>query len=277
MVHEAHLPTTPTLTISSVSAVLRLNRPRQHNRIELEDIAVLGEILTRVECDSEVRVLVLTAGGPTFCAGYDIGALAEGLVTDGHPGGEGSFADLVDRIEDLRVPTICALQGSVYGGGTDIALACDFRIGARGIRMLMSASRLGVHYYYGGLRRYAERLGLGPAKRLFLSAQPVDANEMLRIGFLDEVVPEEALVSRVEEVASGLAAQAPGAIQGMKAALNRIARGTADPSEIDAAWLASLRSADVAERLSAWTEGRLPAFRGADSPSAAGRNAAIRG
>jgi enoyl-CoA hydratase len=261
MVDEAQPSTTPTLTISSVCAVLRLNRPEQHNRIELEDIAILSELLTRVERDSDVRVLVLTAGGPTFCSGYDIGALAKGLATDGHPGGESSFADLVDRLEDLRVPTICALQGSVYGGGTDIALACDFRIGARGIRMLMSASRLGVQYYYGGLRRYVERLGLGPAKRLFLSAQPVDANEMLRIGFLDEVVLEERLVSRVDEVASGLAAQAPRAVQGMKAALNRVARGAAVPAEIDAAWLASLRSADVAEGLAAWAEGRLPAFR----------------
>ena len=69
----------------------------------------------------------------------------------------------------FALPTICALNGGVYGGSTDMALSCDFRIGVEGITMFMPAARLGLHYYAGGMRRYVARLGLGAAKKLFLT------------------------------------------------------------------------------------------------------------
>src|ERR687893_246892 len=87
---------------------------------------------------------------------------------------------MVDRLEAVRVPTIARLQGGVYGGATDLALACDFRIGHEGIEMVMPAGRLGVHYYASGLRRYVSRLGLNTAKRLFLTAERLDAAGAVR-------------------------------------------------------------------------------------------------
>src|SRR3546814_6410189 len=96
-----------------------------------------------------------------------------------------------------------------------MVLACDFRIGVEGMRMFMPAARLGLHYYESGLRRYATRLGLSTAKRLFLAAQPVEAEEMLRIGFVDELVPAGELATRVDAPAELLAANAPPAVQGI--------------------------------------------------------------
>src|SRR3546814_5997079 len=92
----------------------------------------------------------------------------------------------------------------------------------------MPAARLGLHYYESGLRRYATRLGLSTAKRLFLAAQPVEAEEMLRIGFVDELVPAGELATRVDALADLLAANAPLAVQGMKRALNAIAAGRSE-------------------------------------------------
>lgn len=253
--------TTPILHLSGPRAMITLNRPRQHNRIERADVAALKSMFDQIEGDDGVRVLVITGASPTFSSGYDIGSLAAGSGTSTAVGGD-EFGSLCDRLEDLRVPTICALNGSVYGGATDFALACDLRIGAEGIRMVMPASRLGIHYYYGGLRRYVERTGLGAAKHLFLTGEPIDAQAMLRVGFLNEVVPLDRLKARVDELATVLANGAPLSVQGMKASLNDIARGTADASAVQARFGGSLRSTDVAEGLAAWTERRQPRFAG---------------
>lgn len=126
----------------------------------------------------------------------------------------------------------------------------------------MPASRLGVHYYLSGMRRYVTRLGLGAAKRLFLTGVPMGAQELLKVGYLDEVVPAGEFAARVEALAILLASRAPLAVQGMKRALNAIARGNPDPEEVDADVLRCMRSADLVEGLAAWKEKRAPVFRG---------------
>jgi len=258
MVSSPHgeAPSPPILSVEGARATIRLNRPRHHNRIETGDIAVLCELFARVEEDRRIRLLVLTATGRTFCAGFNLEELAPERYDETAP----RFDRMVDQLEALRVPTVAAVGGSLYGGGTDLALACDFRIGIPGIELMMPAGRIGVHYYYGGLRRYVTRLGLGAAKRLFLAAEKIDAEELLRIGFLDSVVPAGELAARVDALAERLAAHAPAAVQGMKRALNDIAAGTADEAAIARAWRESMRSADVAEGLAALAEKRKPKF-----------------
>jgi len=256
----AEPPGPPVLTVAGARATIRLNRPRQHNRIETGDIAALCGQFARIDADRRVRVLVLAAHGRTFCSGFNLEELAPDRYDETAPG----FDRMVDQLEALRVPTVCAVNGSLYGGGTDLALACDFRIGVAGIALMMPAGRIGVHYYYGGLRRYVTRLGLGAAKRLFLTAETIDADELVRIGFLDALVPADELAARVDALADRLAAHSPAAVQGMKQALNRIAAGTADAAEIERAWRASMRSADVAEGLAAHAEKREPKFGDSD-------------
>jgi len=165
-------------------------------------------------------------------------------------------------MENVRVPSICALNGSVYGGATDLALACDFRIGIEGMQMFMPAARLGLHYYRGGLRRYVTRLGLAAAKKLFLTAATIDAAEMLRIGYLSELVPAVQLAAAVDTLAEQLAANAPLAVSGMKRALNQIARDEFDAVAFEQAVRAAASSEDVKEGLAAWAEKRKPQFRG---------------
>ena len=258
----------PLLTIAGSSATVRLNRPQHLNRLHPEDVAELSRIFARIEEDRSIRVVVLTGTGRVFGAGYHLGELAEQrkntdteAVNDG-PYQDTAFERMCDALEDLRAPTICRLNGSVYGGATDVALCCDFRIGVDTCEMFMPASRLGLHYYRRGIIRYASRLGVGAAKKLFLTAQTIKAPEMLRIGYLDEVVPAAQLDETVDRLADILAAQAPVAVEGMKRSINEYGRQAFDHDGVNARHAQSLRSEDILEGVTAWHEKRKPVFKG---------------
>jgi enoyl-CoA hydratase/carnithine racemase len=255
---DTNTPTgVPTLSVEGGIATIRLHRPEVHNRIEPADLVALRDILERIAADSSVRVAVLTASGRSFSSGFHIGELSG----DG-PHDEMSFGRVADQLEALRVPTICALNGGVYGGSTDLALACDFRIGVTGMAMFMPAARLGLHYYPSGMQRYVSRLGLNTAKRLFLTAEKLEAEELLRIGFLTDLVAPDGLAGRTAELAATLAANAPLAVQGMKQALNDIARGNADLAAIAETASRVRHSEDLREGRAAWLEKRAPQFKG---------------
>jgi enoyl-CoA hydratase len=253
----------PTLEVAGPRATIRLNRPRHLNRVQPEDIPVLIGLFDQVDANPALRVLVLTGSGRAFSAGYHLGDLheqSEGRETAAAKAP--SFEDLTARLEAVRVPTICRLNGGVYGGSTDLALTCDFRIGEPAIEMFMPAGRLGVHYYEGELRRYISRLGLNAAKRLFLTAEKLDAQELLRIGYLTELAPPGELDARVDALASRIADMAPLAVQGMKQALNEIARDALDVPALEARQAVCKDSADLREGLAAFREKRKPVFQG---------------
>src|ERR1700721_4265170 len=184
----------PVLERQGARATIRLNRPRHLNRLQADDLDVLLKLFAEIEADSAIRVLVLPGTGRAFSAGYDLNSVAQRAISDIDQKSAGSaFEAVVNRLEDIGVPTICRLNGGVYGGSTDLALACDFRIGVDSCEMFMPAARLGLHYYNSGIKRYVSRLGIDNAKRLFLTAERIRAAEMLRIGYLTAVVPIEAL------------------------------------------------------------------------------------
>mgnify|MGYP000035228754 CR=1 FL=1 len=254
--------TPPVLTIERSRATIRFNRPKAMNRIEPDDLFVLMEAFDRVEADPAVRVLVLTGTGRAFSAGFDLRAVGAHSVdpNDAPRRADISFETVANRLENVSVPTICRLNGGVYGGSTDLALACDFRIGVDTLEMFMPAARLGLHYYRSGMIRYVSRLGVAAAKRLFLTAQKVDAAELLRIGYLDECVPAAELDARVDALAALLSANAPRAVAAMKRSLNEISRGSADASVIDARHHDSLRGDELKEGSAAFAEKRAPRF-----------------
>jgi enoyl-CoA hydratase len=253
--------TIPSLLIDGACATIQLNRPAKLNRIEPADLAALAEYIDTVNANPDIRVLILTGTGRVFSAGYHLGDLDDRKAGRSKATGP-QFEDVADALEECRVPTICALNGSVYGGSTDLALACDFRIGVLGSEMLMPAGKLGVHYYLGGMRRYVSRLGLAAAKRLFLRARPIDTDEMLRIGYIDQAVEKEQLAQTVDELRDILAHNAPLPLQHMKRALNEIARNDVDLDAFNAGYKACADSDDLAEGLAAWKARRVPEFTG---------------
>ena len=256
----AEPPGPPVLTTDGPLATIRLNRPRHLNRLQAEDLDVLLQLFDRVEADPAIRVMVLTGTGRAFSAGYDLGSIAERATGDQDQTAGTAFEIVVNRLEDLSVPTICALNGGVYGGSTDLALACDFRIGVETAEMFMPAARLGLHYYKSGIRRYVSRLGIDNAKRLFLTAEKIDAPKMLRIGYLTAMVPADALDEAVLRLARTLAANAPMAVRGMKRTINEIAREDLDETAADRRHRDSMRGAEIAEGIKAFAEKRPPKF-----------------
>jgi enoyl-CoA hydratase len=250
----------PLLHVDGARATIRLNRPKHLNRLQADDLDVLMKLFDRIEADPAIRVLVLTGTGRAFSSGYDLGSITERAATAQEQTAGSAFEVMVNRLEDLALPTICRLNGGVYGGSTDLALACDFRIGVDSCEMFMPAARLGLHYYKSGIQRYVSRLGLDNAKRLFLTAERIGAAEMLRIGYLTAMVPAEALDEEIDKLAAILAGNAPIAMRGMKRAINEFARGKLDEQSADQRHRDSMRSAEIKEGIKAFAEKRPPRF-----------------
>jgi enoyl-CoA hydratase/carnithine racemase len=252
---------TPQLTIEAGIATIRLRRPSQRNSLRDADLHALLEQLATVDADASVRVLVLraelaAAGRPVFCAGYDVG----GFDAGSH--GPQLFERVPDAIEALRPITVCALNGSVYGGATDLVLACDLRLAVAGAEFRMPAAALGLHYYPSGLRRYVSRLGLDLAKRAFLTAQPIAVETLAAAGVFTQVVESSAFDAACEQLVQQAAALAPWAAQATKRSLDEIARGDFDARRLREREAASLASADFADGRAALAQRRPPRFSG---------------
>ncbi|OGA98567.1 MAG: 3-hydroxybutyryl-CoA dehydratase [Burkholderiales bacterium RIFCSPHIGHO2_12_FULL_69_20] len=254
----------PLLTLQDGRATLTLNRPAHHNRLHVQDLLALLRHFDALAADPGVKLLVLTATGRSFCSGFHIGDFDGEPAAPGGPqlAGPHLFEQTVDALEALAVPTLCRLNGSVYGGATDLALACDFRVGVAGMALRMPAARLGLHYYPSGLRRYVSRLGLATAKRLFLLAEEVPAEELLALGYLDRLVAPDQLDATVQAIADALAAGAPLALRGMKNSLDEIARGEFHLSRLREREALCAHSDDLREGKAAFAEKRAPRFQG---------------
>ena len=238
-------------------ARITLDRPEHHNALQAIDVAAFMTALDQVEANGAVRALIVTGSGDsTFCSGASLHQMESGEMN-----GE-IFEALTDRLAGARPATICGLNGSVYGGGAELALSCDFRIGVSGSRLSVTAAKLGICYPLGGVRRYVQRLGIGATNRILLAAEQFDADEMLRTGFLTDLVAPEALESAIAGLAERIAGLAPLAVQAMKQLIRGVAEETIDPDEVKRLIAGCYDSADLREGLRAHHEARPPKFEG---------------
>ncbi|SEL50657.1 Enoyl-CoA hydratase/carnithine racemase [Roseateles sp. YR242] len=247
---------TPSLEIHGPLARITLRRPKVANRLELPDLQALQDHLATVNANPAIGVLLLQAQGRHFCSGFHIDAV---------PGVDAGalFEALTNAWEGARPITVAALQGGVYGGATDLALACDFRLGVRACEMFVPAARLGLHFYRGGMERYVQRLGLSTAKRLLLACETFQAQAMLDMGFLDQLHDDsDALQQATDALCERLGGLAPLALAGMKRHLNAIAQGQLDGDALQADIDRCNASEDLAEGVKAWRDKRTPTFVG---------------
>lgn len=246
----------PALVVHAGVARITLRRPRQANRLSVDDLATLRRLIEAVNADATVRVLVLAGEGRHFCAGFDLGAL--GAVDAG-----ARFGELADALEAARPITIARLHGGAYGGAADLALACDFRLGGPGVEMFVPAARIGLHFYAGGLQRFVSRLGLATAKQVLLAGRTFDASALLACGYLDQLLPDvDALDAAVQALGDDLLGMAPLALLPMKQHLNAIAAGRLDAAQLAADIAVARDSADLAEGQAAWAAKRPARFKG---------------
>lgn len=256
-----HPSSPPDLTLHDGVATLCIRRPDKRNRLEPHDLRVLIEHCQRIDADSSVHVVVLTALTtgqirPVFCSGYDIGGF------EGQPHDTQGFEDAVQALANLRPIVIGALNGSVYGGATDMALACDLRVGLAGTEFRMPALTLGLHYYPSGLRRYVANMGLHGARHAFLTARALPVEHLHAQGVLLEVATTDTFDACVAALVADVKQLAPAAAQATKRSLRDIALGCDDEATLAARLATSLRSPDFAEGRLAFAQRRRPVFGG---------------
>ena len=253
--------TPPLLSIDGGVATITLNRPAQRNRLENGDLQTLLDHFERIEADASVRVLVLSANTtgqpkPVFCAGYDIGGFKE------RKHGSTTFEHIPDRLASLRPVTVCALNGNVYGGATDLVLSCDLRIGLDGVEWRMPATALGLHYYPSGLQRYVSRFGALATRRAFLTARPYKTGPLQALGLVEAVSESASRDPTLDALVQDLLALAPLAVQETKRSINEISRGDYDEQRLREREHRTSASADFAEGRAAFAERRKPVFTG---------------
>ena len=249
--------THPRLATDGPIAWIVLDRPERHNALGATDVESFRAHIAAVNADVSIRVLVVTGSGDaTFCSGASLDQIESGEMSGR------IFETLTEDLASSRVPTICALNGSVYGGGTELALCCDFRIGVVGSRMSVPAAHLGICYPASGLKRYVDALGPALTRRIMLAGEELDAEQMLDAGFLDRLVPAGELSASTEELAVHLAGLAPLAVQAMKRILRAHQLDNLDDAETRTLVARCEASEDLKEGLLARREGRPPNFHG---------------
>lgn len=229
------------------------------NAISGAVVAGLLEGLTAAEADPSCRALLLTGEGPRFfSAGADVtefGGGAEALA---------GAVEVTRRLEASRLPVVAAVNGIAYGGGCELALACDVRVCSEEARFGQPEIRLGIIPGWGGTQRLPRLVGRGPALEMLLTGEPVGAARALELGLVTRVAAPEALATEALAVASMLAERAPLAV----AAIKRAVRGGLDATldeglRLEAAEFARLlATADAAEGISAFLEKRPPLWSG---------------
>lgn len=196
-------------------ALLRLDRPKARNAINTQMLAELLEHLAVARDDAAVRVLVISS---TDHLGLSAGAdVREELDHDAHVARMELFSDLYDTIVAFPKPTIAACHGDVVGGGAEISIACDMRIGGSNLRMRFPGAALGVPV---GPARLVTLCGLAAAKYLLLSSRTVGADEALRLGLVNRVAPAAATEGAALELADAVAAHPPESVARLKQMLH---------------------------------------------------------
>jgi enoyl-CoA hydratase/carnithine racemase len=250
---------TDTILYSRTGHVGRLvlNNPQRHNALGREQLSTIQTRLAEVAADSQVRVLIVTgAGEKTFCAGASLQELSDGHL------GDDDFQKMTGQLADLAVPTICAMNGDVFGGGVEMAVSCDFRIGSDGSRLRVPAAAFGLCYPESGIRRFVECLGVNLSKRILVAAEEFTAESLLDLGFLDHLVLRQNLESFTNNFARHIAGLAPLAVQAMKLIIRQTIAGNIDVNGAREVAARCLQSQDLQEGFMAKREKRTPNFNG---------------
>ena len=208
-----------TLEKKGPVGIVTMNRPEALNALDKQVLEDLNAVLDQVEADPEILVAIVTGAGRSFVAGADIGQMSGFTAVEGKAfGAYGNGVFL--KLENLTKPTIAAVNGFALGGGCELSMACDIRIASEKAKFGQPEVGLGITPGFGGTQRLARLVGMGMAKQLLYTARNIDANEALRIGLVNAVIPQAELLDAALKMAGQIAKNAPIAVRGCKKAVN---------------------------------------------------------
>src|SRR5580700_9463649 len=245
--------------------IITFNRPSVLNALRRQLLREVAEALRDMESNDGVRAIVMTGSGEkAFAAGADISEL-NALATAGSGADQArSGQSVTRRIERLRKPVVMAINGFALGGGCELAMAGDIRIASQNAKFGQPEVNLGLIPGYGGSQRTTRLVGRGMAMYLCLTGELIDAQEALRIGLVQKVVPLAELMTEAKRIAGLIAGKAPLAIAACKRAINNGAHLSLDDAlEVEALEFGILvDTEDIKEGTAAFLEKRKPAWKG---------------
>ena len=252
-------------SIEGSLGTITLNNPEKRNCLST---ALIGEFCTALDEFEKagVRVVILrgASGVKVWCSGYDVNELP-------HPGRDplpyaGTFGLLLRRVQNYPGPVIAMIEGSVWGGGCDLALTCDILVGSETASFTVTPAKIGIPYTASGMIHFINILGLNKAKEMFFTASPVNAHDALNAGILNHLVPASDLEHFTRELAMRIIENAPLAVNVFKEQFTLLSKGHSIDAET-AERIQSLRrivydSEDYGEGIQAFHEKRPPRFKG---------------
>jgi len=247
-------------------AWVTLARPEVMNALSFDTLGRLGEIVAELGDDTSTRAVIVTGGGEkAFCAGADLKERA-GFTEEQTRAFVARIGDTFGAVAALPQPTIAALNGVAYGGGLELALACDLRVAAAHAKLGLTETSLAIIPGAGGTQRLPRVVGVARAKELILTARRVDAAEALAMGLVNRVAPGDSVSDVARELASAIAANGPLAVRAAKAAIDAAEEGGDLASHLlrerELYLERVLPSKDRLEALAAFREKRKPVYTG---------------
>jgi enoyl-CoA hydratase/carnithine racemase len=248
-------------------ARIAIRNPAKRNALDHEILDGFAELLPSLADGITTRCVIVTGSEGMFSAGYDIGDIpdevfaeeAEKLVA--HP-----FSRAIEAVERFPFPTLAAINGHALGGGLELALTCDLRIAARGVKLGMPPAKLGLIYSHTGLQKFLDAVGPARTRELFLTGRNVDADRAEQIGLVNEVLAPEEIDDGAVELAAEIAGNAPLSLSGNKMIIGKLVDfgRLSKEEEKDAIdlRLSSFRTRDFREGVRAFGEKRKPKWEG---------------
>ncbi|AOH54881.1 enoyl-CoA hydratase [Peribacillus muralis] len=245
-------------------AVVTLNRPDAANSLSTELLHSLLEGMNELKTAADLRTVILTGSGEkAFCAGADLKERA-GMSDDKVKETLKLIGDTITALEKLPVPVIAAINGSAFGGGLELALACDIRLASESAKMGLTETALGIIPGGGGTQRLPRIVGLATAKELIYTARQLDAKTAYDLKIISHIYPPQQLMEEAIMLAREIALNAPLALRAAKAAINQGVDTTLENGlqiENDC-YQTTLKTRDRLEGLAAFKEKRKPVFTG---------------
>jgi enoyl-CoA hydratase/carnithine racemase len=244
--------------------LITLNRPEAANAMSKSLLDDLAKAVHEIESDPSVYCAVITGSGEkAFCAGADLKerkGMSEAQVIEAVK----YIGETVSLVEEIKVPVIAALNGVAFGGGLELALACDIRIAGKNIKMGLTETSLAIIPGAGGTQRLPRLIGLGQAKRLIYTASSVTAEEALSIGLIEGIAENEPVLETALQLAEKIAGNGPIALKQAKIAINNgMQTNIATALHIEhLAYKETIPTKDRMEGLQAFSEKRKPIYKG---------------